>query len=371
MIENLLVIKIGNRTPIGPKPNNIVYIKEELDAEKTRLTQIPLANFYKEWSLWSRCFGRVIAINGVSSSGKSTLGKALIKFGFTIISIDNVYTEILFERLSKKFTEIFDLLTVTLKKDDIIKIICGYKINNNIFKRNKEIIQQLLVAIDSNRNDILSISPLEQYKHVYAHAKKYIFRGENVTLDLVISSQSRNDLLSYSFNYYPIVRILLHCPLEENIRRCFERNDEAIKTDTFNYRDPVMIVNQYNTFYEFSKTNFQFQAIGKLNNKKSIWSELNNILTSSFYSTKVFTEELLLEKINNAKNTIKNLVSSLGLGSQEDSYIIPRIEYDYLVNNTYAIEKISSLANYLSRGGSMVDKYIFQRKKEAKNFMSI
>ena len=34
---------------------------------------------FKEWALWSKCFGKVVMINGLSCSGKTTLTKNLRK----------------------------------------------------------------------------------------------------------------------------------------------------------------------------------------------------------------------------------------------------------------------------------------------------
>lgn len=55
---------------------------------------------YQEWRIWSKCFCKVVLVNGVSSVGRTTLTCGLNTLGFNKVSIDDVYDKILLDHLS-------------------------------------------------------------------------------------------------------------------------------------------------------------------------------------------------------------------------------------------------------------------------------
>ena len=55
---------------IGDNISQVSYIT-------TTVGSFSVVDLYMEWKIWSRCFGKVVVINGVSSSGKSTLSHYL------------------------------------------------------------------------------------------------------------------------------------------------------------------------------------------------------------------------------------------------------------------------------------------------------
>ena len=69
----------------------------------TTVGSFSVVDLYMEWKIWSRCFGKVVVINGVSSSGKSTLSHYLSNFGFNIISLDSVRDKLLLDYADKHF----------------------------------------------------------------------------------------------------------------------------------------------------------------------------------------------------------------------------------------------------------------------------
>lgn len=57
-----------------------------------------------EWRLiWFKCLGKVLLLNGTSSSGKSTAARYFSYIGFQIISIDELYDNVLYHHLIKHF----------------------------------------------------------------------------------------------------------------------------------------------------------------------------------------------------------------------------------------------------------------------------
>jgi hypothetical protein len=83
----------------------------------------------KEWSLWSKCFGKVILINGVSCSGKTTLVNYLEQVGFDKIVVDEIYHAHYRSYLNTIVPELISEVKSFLSINDFWKILFQFKVD--------------------------------------------------------------------------------------------------------------------------------------------------------------------------------------------------------------------------------------------------
>jgi hypothetical protein len=206
-------------------------------------------NLYREWVIWSKCFGKVLVINGTSSSGKTTLCKYLSKFGFNKINSDEILDEVMLDFFSR-FTKNVLLVKSFLVNDDITRVLNGYKVKEVNYSKSQ---LMLIKILQDEINHILKHHfphKMEIYDKIYEKAAKYVFSGQDVVIDIVAKGDSI-DMLSYCFRYYPIKTVLLYCSLQENLIKCIKRNYTSLSTDGIDYRYPAVIIDQYDSFYTF------------------------------------------------------------------------------------------------------------------------
>ncbi len=307
-------------------------------------------NLYSEWKIWSQCFGKVVIINGTSSSGKTTLSKYINKFGFNIINSDDTYDELLFNYLSKSVSDM-PLLKTFLNSIDLISIMYGYKIQER--KYSEKQIKIIKIIQDSINLLILNsrypvITKKELYDSMYEKSKKYVFSGQNVLLDLVARDEDTINMLRYSFNSYPLKTCLLYSNLAENLKKCFLRNYISLKNDEANFRNCSMIMSQYKDLYKFklkqdiSSTDIVLEKIDK--------KEILNILDIAIFHEHNLICDLQSKLINprlketQGKDLVKGMVGMLRdkmmLEVCEEVFVISSIKYDVLLKSSN-LEKIN------------------------------
>lgn len=291
---------------------------------------------FKEWALWSKCFGKVVMINGLSCSGKTTLTKNLSKYGFNRISTDDINDQNILDQLNKLIPSNMSYAQKALiKEDDIKKIFLGHKINKNKYDTIQiKIIEDLTDALLSVKPCIHYLSLIEEQEKVYNEAKKYIFSGQNVIIDTVLETRSGIDSLSYSFNYYPIVKALLYSSLEETIRKCFSRNYSSFEDDLFDYRHPLKIVGQYFSFFKTTLHDNSFEnyivleKVNKIKTKEILTLIPHNVYT---FSQHVFYDIISREEEQKIKEAIDSVFNNMRLLSDEDVFIVSPINFDCII----------------------------------------
>ena len=123
------------KTSIVRKNNNkyltSASLSKSLDLVES-LNDFSKVNLKAEWKIWSKCFGKVFVINGVSSVGKTTLASYLSKFGFNKISLDDIYDQLFFDALYNIIPdEISYAQKALITQDDIKKIFEDCKVNKS------------------------------------------------------------------------------------------------------------------------------------------------------------------------------------------------------------------------------------------------
>ncbi len=319
---------------------NVIY---ETNVRKYSLR----SNLFMEWAIWSKCFGKVLVINGASSSGKTTLCKYLSKFGFNTVSIDEVTDEVLFDFFGK-FTKNILLVRSFLTDNDMTKILHGYKVGNADYSESQLMI---LKVLQDEINHILERhfpSQLEIYNKIYDKSKKYIFSGQNVVIDIVAKGDSI-DMLSYCFGYYPMKIGLLYSSLEENLMKCFKRNYISSKTDTSDCRYPAVIVDQYTSFYTFvvknsvSKKDKVIEIIDKnkarailevakcfdynlfLYLKEKLYSEMD------YYHSKMSHSDV----ITWMHGKVNKIESDMMLDAAQEVCVLPKVRCDFVLKSSF------------------------------------
>lgn len=302
-----------------------------------------------EWrAIWSKCFGKVLLINGTSSSGKTTICKYLSNFGFNLISVDELYDNVLLDFLDK-FSKNISYVNSFLIDGDAKRILSGYKVKEDNYSKNQ------LATIEILQDEINHIvkhnslpNKIEIYHKIYEKAKKYIFSGQDVVIDILVNENSLN-MLSYCFNYYPMKVALLYCSLEENLEKCFSRNSISLKTNTVDFRYPAMIVDQYNKFYSFvsedsvSKEDNVIEMVNKDNARiilevaKSLDYDLFLHIKEIRYREKYHYYEGMNdnEVVQWMHDKVAKIENDMMLGNLQKLYIVPKVRCDFILKSPY------------------------------------
>lgn len=303
---------------------------------------------YREWQIWSKCFGKVILLNGVSSVGKTTVANYLGRFGFNKISIDDIFDEII-------FGEIYNVISPQnkLMRDDIKRLYFGYSLNKSKYSKNPqkndmELLENSITLIRDKCNSYFKDPKAEVkfYDRIYNKAKKFIFAGEDVVIDIVMFYNSIG-CLSYCFGNYPIQMILLYSSLAKNLQNCFFRNTSSIKENLVNFRYSTDIIKQYLIFYKFtnnSTTELVIEKVDKSKTKDILGQVIENVLTLLDYIG--CTKEEKDTQVKESKLIIKEIVNLITLNSN-DVYVSLREKHNFLNIEKIEVTEDSSLINLI------------------------
>ena len=245
-------------------------------------------------------YGKVLVINGVSSSGKTTLSQKLFKYGFHHISQDNVVKSLLYYEIATAMPSIINLKSLT--KSDIVDIVYQYPQFKNYTQEQLDEIatikQNLSHSIDEYLNNIY-ISDQEIIEQISEETKKYIARGENVVIDTVMTTpQDMNEFFTF-FHYHKKI-ILLYTPLEQNLANCFTRPLDDL-------RYPTKVISQFMEIYQFDSNGSQGMTIAqeKISN---VFEYVRSNLKEIFH---FFPEPKLLKVQKNTEDSINKAQSAL------------------------------------------------------------
>jgi hypothetical protein len=331
------------KTSIVRKNNNkyltsAVYLKSLGLVEN--LNDFSKINLKAEWRIWSKCFGKVLVINGVSSVGKTTLSKYLDKFGFNRISTDDVSDQYLFEDIMSIIPhEILHAQKALINKEDIFKILSDIKVNKSKYSYTQiQVINNLEIIIPTIKDLLLDRSLVEINDRMYNEAKQFIFSGQNVVIDTVITEQYQIDLFSYCFRYYPFSMVLLYSSLEENLKKCFVRNELSFKNDVLDFRKPGLIIDQYCSIYKFvsrDTVTLIDKVLGKVNKVTT-----QDILKQAIYHTYKLSDYIdttpesytkWVQRVSLSVEKASNIM--MLLSDNNDIAVVPTITFDYVIDS--------------------------------------
>jgi len=273
---------------------------------------------FQEWALWSKCYGKVLVINGVSSSGKTTLSKTLMKLGFNHISLDNVFFDLFYNEVEIIMPFIRSVKSLT--KKDILAIFDSSPQLDKTYTTEQlnelHAIEQQLTLIDKSFINNIHISLQKRIEQVFEETKRCIARGENVVIDTVMYKESIDKFLTI-FNY-PHKIILLYTPLEQNLMNCFSRPIDE-------YRYPAKIISQFMEMYQFNSNGSQ----GMMINREKVLSAFEYIrsnLNERFYFFPTLQFLDMQKKTEEAMKEVKILLK----GSNE-IFISSHMVYDLAI----------------------------------------
>ena len=322
----------------------------------------PIENLYKEWHLWSKCFGKVLLVSGPPSSGKTTLVFKMIEkfpvcqtinrkkihydscFKIGEIFFGNIFKEIK-EIIGKEITHFFQLNAIKLediedsKSDDFVKI--------------KEKMKKIFKSDEYNEYALMTI-----FTAYYEESKKYIFAGYNLILDeVLLNTEKSYEIFCYCFNYYPMVkRMLLFNTVEELLKKCIARNNdflafssqytdlkslysasEKLEMETGNsslaYRFPTEIMRYYKEFYDFKLKLNTYDIVLEQTSQdrlKFVINEMNEAQLYLITELKRFKSSWPIEYLNTNKEIYKIFEDSVN----QQVYITTKLNYDYVLRSS-------------------------------------
>lgn len=295
-----------------------------------------------EWQIWSKCFGKVVGINGPTSVGKSTLAKQIAeKLGYHLISVDDILMKIEYDLVFKELETVRQILT----SQDWFNVSHGLKVKGKYLPEDDRLIQKALEDAVFAASKTPNESSIEIFNVIYTQVQPYIFSGQNVVIELSIKNELELKMLYHSFNHYPILLSLIYLSLEDNLNRCFDRNESAKKNNVSNFRLPSDIVQDYEIFYKIhmmtsiiKSDNLQVvikeKIIECLKKAKKDEDELRCFIMES--------TSLLLKQEEVEENVIDSLIKRLE--RVQYIYCNPSLSYDYIVKDN------SNFIKYLDSG---------------------
>jgi GTPase SAR1 family protein len=325
----------------------------------------PADTFLKEWQIWSKCLGKILVINGVSSSGKTTLANHLKRFGFNKVSIDEAYDDIFINLLKKPFPHLFSPILSFIDFNDLKKILLQYNLNKEKYSiLESKIVNQIGEYINQNREIILESFTQENiYRIIYEKTRKFILFGENVSIDIILSDNEQLSSFSSSFNYSLLSFSLLYTSLENNLSNCLQRNRTSVKNDLCDLRDMNTVILQYFKFYQILPytDSFSYKFLDKVDKGKILQTlrsaqEQNKKLLCELSKPNTSSDYYLAQEFS-----IKKLIGEIASFQSEKIVILPTVRYDYLIKNT--IERMSSevsLASNYIEDNFILNKYIME-----------
>lgn len=326
--------------------NSKVYLTSKIDhdffIDGSKIKALSLLDdITSEWSIWSKCFGKVFVFNGVSSTGKTTLINYLSKFGFNKVSLDDVSIDFFFNIVSNKIHE-FLLAQKFLSHSDLCKILFGLKVNKDKYQPNqKDVIEKLESVVPTILKDYLidddTISKINDA--VWHKIQESIASGENVIVDAVIHSNQVMGKFSYDLRYYPISVVLVYSSLAENLKKCFSRNNFSLENDLCDYRLPAQIIYQYLLFYTFTVNKDKETVISDKHIKfleKVDLDKTHNSLEESRQHSTFLLEHLYSKDDPHYLHGVNALTESTGkiskiLNHGSEVFVLPSVEFHHLI----------------------------------------
>lgn len=278
----------------------------------------------REWRLAITSFGKLLILNGVSSSGKSTLAAQGKAIGFNVISFDDTVITHMVRAIFHNCPEFYPIAK-HLDFNSFLKVCFGLHVNS-VDKNPK--ITSVVQSVFSDAEFIVKIFDL-----MWGQAKVNLLRGENVLIDAVLSSDEKIDLFKQRFLNFKSIIALIYTPLEENLLRCFARNLETIADKTINGRAPALIIDQYATFYKSIPKRELLghqKAIGTLSKDKILDMESavesnSNLLADYYYPPQSKDHISMLRDTERAISKLKSITKA---DSNETVFVVPDIKYD-------------------------------------------
>lgn len=262
--------------------------------------------------------GKVVLINGTSSAGKTTLLNEFHKLNLDYIVL--------------KVDDWFPQRWIDLAKQ------LGWDKNSNI--DSWDFLHNFLTKRTGKYYfDVELRKHLFNHTDFYQQAKNLALSGKNVIIDTVLEYEKEYINFSSVFNNYPVIKILLYCPLHTILERVDQRNKSG---DIAEYRTSFQTFNQFKNMYEIKENNQQTIDI----TKSYLMKESLNTSIDDFIASKI--PEVYYPKLERFKNKFVNKFKLDLLG--EISLSPKYYSYDLVLNsgNNNSSKLAHELNNYLN-----------------------
>jgi predicted kinase len=304
--------------------------------EKQELNYInSFAHMKAEWAIWFKCYGKLVVLNGVSSSGKTTLSKAIeASYHYKRVSMDDIMSKIFIEKIMQQLPEELQ----SLSHKDIMNVFFRCKFAGTSLE-----VQKLAAYLEVTQMQLPFPKIERVWKQVYEEMMPSILSGANVVIDLVIYDNEGIQLLRSCLNYYPFTHMLCYVPLEMNLERCAGRNQKALVNSELDIRFPGGIISQYLEFYRITKQ--KTGADVHLLEKRLPQKELEELIKEEhelFRKVYVDPPTEAYNEIIDAITLLKSVVAR-SIDGDENYHIIPQITADFLIINSDSSKNFTQL----------------------------
>lgn len=278
----------------------------------------------------------VLVLNGVTSSGKTSLAIKLAQHGYERIGLDEVCGKILRQYARQEWADLYQECQANIKKDDFIKLYLGYKIDETKYnKLQVELINQLSEQFKRISNITLEkiFADSRIYSKVAQKSQKLLVKGKKVVIDTVIDNDQLLALFKQCMQNQPIFHILLYAPLCSLLSRCKLRNQQAQQEDSCDFRTYDKVLDQYNQFYspiEKALTCSEYLTEDKTTLSKALETvkeDSQNLLTILHSD---LNAELRLEKLSVIDTSI-NRIRKRWISNLPAVYASPNVYFDLLL----------------------------------------
>lgn len=284
----------------------------------------------------------IVCIKGTCSSGKSTLINSISSAfqDLVIVDEDSIvfmrYREEIAKRFPNQFARICEAVDVhnlyhTLRTEDIC-----FK-NNATGKQ----CQQAIDAVVEIQNELNKIENLSWKKEVSNR-----ITDEVLNIIQLAVQQDKNILLDAWYvtanhikELYPeicVIKALIYCSLPIAYERLLERNKEALAKGILSKKRLIgQLLGSFRDLYEFNYDSTKsLEEIDKKNYYKTFKRILQTLPDRAPTSKPVFTFREISRQ--ETKKMYNNLIVELSEDNINRLYVIPKDNYEVIINNTYS-----------------------------------
>ena len=198
-----------------------------------------------EWHYAFKNFGKIIILNGPTSSGKTTAIKSLPAKKFHTVSIDDVWNKVFIKRiLSSDTKDAYDFQTSlsVLIRETSAENVASLLHTGSLIRKEKHKLSILRHAanVKANLAEMCELygtpSLFELYEAITNESMSFICNGRSVVVEGVFKSEGQLEYFRHCTNHLPQISVLLYSDTDSNLSKCINRNALFYTQSSYEFR---------------------------------------------------------------------------------------------------------------------------------------